>query len=47
MLILAIHRASGTLVPHGQTRLEPGDNLEVLAEPAQLTLARAIFEAEA
>lgn len=46
VLILAIHRASGTLVPHGQTRLEPGDNLEVLVEPAQLTVARAILEAE-
>jgi multicomponent Na+:H+ antiporter subunit G len=47
VLILAIHRAGGTLVPRGQTRLEPGDRLEVLAEPAQLASVRAIFEAEA
>lgn len=46
VLILAIHRAGATVVPHGQTRLESGDALEVLVEPAQLALTQAIFEAE-
>ena len=47
VLILAIHRASGTVVPSGRTRLEPGDELDALVEPEQLGLARAIFAAEA
>lgn len=47
VLILAIHRGSGIVVPRGQTRLHPGDRLEALVEPAQFAVVRAIFEAEA
>ncbi|WP_437769194.1 monovalent cation/H(+) antiporter subunit G [Sorangium sp. So ce281] len=45
VLIRAIHREGGTIVPRGQTILEAGDRLEVLVEPAELGRAREIFEA--
>lgn len=45
VLIRAIHREGGTVVPRGQTILEAGDRLEVLVEPAELGRVREIFEA--
>lgn len=45
VLISAIHRESGTVVPRGQTILEVGDKVEVLVEPAELGRVREIFEA--
>jgi len=47
VLIRAIHREGGTVVPRGQTILEAGDRLEALVEPARFSRAREIFEAQA
>jgi len=47
VLIRAIHREGGTVVPGGQTILEAGDRLEALMQPAELDRVRAIFEAQA
>ncbi|KYF83412.1 sodium:proton antiporter [Sorangium cellulosum] len=46
VLIRAIHREGGTVVPRGQTILEVGDRLDVLAEPAELVHVQEIFQAE-
>ncbi len=46
VLIRAIFRQSGTVVPRGQTILESGDKLEVFVEPAHLAHVREIFEAQ-
>ena len=47
VLIRAIHREGGTVVPGGQTILAAGDKLEALMQPAELDRVRAIFEAQA
>jgi len=47
VLIRAIHREGGTIVPRGQTILEAGDRLEALVEPAELGRVRDTFEAQA
>jgi multicomponent Na+:H+ antiporter subunit G len=47
VLIRAIHRESGMVVPRGQTILEAGDKVEVLVEPSELGRVREIFEARA
>lgn len=44
VLIRAIHRESGTVVPRGQTILESGDKLEVLVAAADFMRVREIFE---
>ncbi|MRG92143.1 monovalent cation/H(+) antiporter subunit G [Polyangium spumosum] len=46
VLIGSIYREGGTIVPRGQTILELGDKLEVLAEPAEIGRVREIFEAQ-
>ncbi|WP_437512096.1 monovalent cation/H(+) antiporter subunit G [Sorangium sp. So ce1099] len=45
VLIRAIHRKGGTVVPRGQTILEVGDRLDVLVEPSELGRVRQIFQA--
>ncbi|AGP35946.1 sodium:proton antiporter [Sorangium cellulosum] len=47
VLIRAIDREGVTVVPRGQTILEVGDRLDVLAEPAELGRVREIFQAQA
>lgn len=44
VLIRAIHRQSGTVVPRGPTVLEAGDKIEMLVGPADVTRVREIFE---
>ncbi|MBK9260101.1 MAG: Na+/H+ antiporter subunit G [Polyangiaceae bacterium] len=46
VLIRVIHRHGGAIVPRGQTILEAGDRLEVLAEPSEFVHVREIFEAQ-